>query len=66
MGRQSFSAPPKRDIVAEVKAKSSPPAPEVTVTSAVGLAPKKTVSFNKKPTPEAPAKTVATSGDIDL
>jgi hypothetical protein len=60
MGRQSFSAPPKRDIVAEVQAKTTPP--PATPASAV----KKTVSFNKKPTPEAPAKTVATSGDIDL
>ena len=67
----NFKTPPKRDLVAEVKAsqqKSSPPAPEVTVTSAVGLAPKKTVSFNKpKSTPVVVAKDSGVdTNDIDL
>jgi len=61
MGRIN-SAPPKKNIVEEVKNKSAPP----TVTPAAS-ATKKTVSFNKpKATPVIETATQDISGDIDL
>lgn len=66
MGRNLGTAsPPKRDLVAEVKASQQRSSPPATVTSAGGIAPKKTVSF-KKPVPESVTKVSTNSGDIDL
>lgn len=61
MGRIN-SAPPKKNIVEEVKNKSAPPA----VTPAASTT-KKTVGFNKpKPTPSIETATKDIAGEIDL
>jgi hypothetical protein len=61
MGRNLGASPPKRDLIAEVKASQAKSSANTTPTA---VAPKKTVSFNKKPTPEA--VTSVDSSDIDL
>jgi hypothetical protein len=59
MNRQSTNAsPPKRNLVEEIKASQERSAEKPATTT------KKTVSFNKKPTPEV--TTSVDSGDIDL
>lgn len=68
MGRQGYASPPKRDLVAEVKAgqeksatkPAADAAPTAQTSNASGV--KKTVGFNKP----KPAVRSADSGDIDL
>ena len=62
MGRVNTS-PPKRDIVAEIKATQER---TIAKSSTEATPPKKTVGFNKKPTQEVTTKVEATSNDIDL
>lgn len=60
----SFKAPPKKNIVEEVKAKGTPPPATSTAVPA-----KKTVSFNKPktaPVIETATKNVPTNGDMEI
>jgi hypothetical protein len=60
MGRTSLAAPPKKNIVEEVKAKAVPETKPATAPV------KKTVSFNKPSQPKVETATKDVAGEIDL